>query len=76
MACGVLKMIAGVRRGLAVKAAVPKRGACGRGRGRKGARASGGMANGTLHAHTNGTAGSDSEDVEASGSDAEEDGAE
>lgn len=75
MACGVLKMIAGVGRGLAVKAAVPKRGGRGRGRGRKGARARGGLANGTLHAHTNGTAGSDSEDV-ASGSDAEEDGAE
>ena len=76
MACGVLKGIAGVRRGLAVKAAVTKRGGRGRGRGRKGIRGREGMANGTLHAHTNGTAGSDSEDVEASGSDAEEDGAE
>ena len=74
MACEVLKVNAGVRRGLAVKAAVTKRG--GRGRRRKGTRARGGMANGTLHAHTNGTARSDSENVEASGSDAEEDGAE
>jgi hypothetical protein len=34
------------------------------------------MANGTLHAHTNGIAGSEDDDVEASGSDAEEDSAE
>ncbi len=72
----VLKMFAGAHRGLAVRASVPKRGVRGRGRARKGGSGRGGMANGTLHAHTNGIAGSEDDDVEASGSDAEEDSAE
>lgn len=64
----------GACRGLAVKAVVAKRG--GRGRGRRGGRGRGSLANGTTHAHTNGNAESSSDEMDASGSDADEGDAE
>ena len=63
-------------RGLAVKAAVAKRGGRGRGRGRKGGRGRGGAANGTSHAHTNGNAEGSSSEAEASDSGATDGNAE